>query len=294
MSQITAIPLTGTLDRPALVGTTPRPFQAALSWSVAVAAAVCLAATLLLLHAGGRIFVVETPSMGEAAPVGTLIIDMPVNHTSLRVGDIVSFQVPANPSVVYTHRIIAIDAAGGIHTRGDVNGATDPWTLTQDNLVGAPAALIPHLGWLFRAIPILLIGNMLIWVLTSPFSDRVTRSSLRVAGAATTAAYAAFLLKPFVHVTTIANTATVRNVDATVISSGIFPVHVSARGGNSIHLVDGQVGHLAIHELTRNGQYQITSTIDLDVAGWVALITICLIPLIWCLAIGRRTVVRPA
>lgn len=294
MSQTAAIPLSGTLEQPRF-GAIPAPrSETVLAWGVAVLAALLLTAAAVFLLSGGRWFVVETPSMGQAAPVGTLVLDRPAQVGKLAVGDIVSFQVPENPSVTYTHRIIAIDADGGVHTRGDVNGATDPWTLTHDNIVGTPAALIPHLGWLFRAAPILLIGTLLIWILTTPFTDRVTRTSLRIAGAALTVSYAAFILKPFVNVATIENTSTPGSVTATVISSGIFPVRVAGHGATSVHLVDGEVGRITIHELTSNGHYQLASTIDLSPPGWVLLIGACLIPLMLCLWVGRQQTVRPA
>ena len=48
------------------------------------------------------------------------------------------------------------------------------------------------------------------------------------------------------------------------------------------------------NELTRNGHYQLTSNIDLDPLGWVALIALCLVPLVACLAVGRVEAVRPS
>lgn len=293
MSQTAAIPLSGTLDRPLLGGHTATRFETVLAWTVAAVAAVLLTAAVLFLSAGGRWFVVQTPSMGEAAPVGTLVLDLPVDVATLRVGDVVSFETAANPGVVYTHRIIDVDAAG-LHTRGDINGATDPWTLTQENVIGSPVLLVPNLGWLFRAAPLLLIGTLVIWTLTSVFTDRVTRTCLRIAGGALTLSYAAFILKPFVNVTTITNSATHGGVEATIVSSGMFPVRVEARGAESVHLVDGQVGHMVIRELTRNGHYQLTSNIDLGPVGWGLLVVACLVPLVLCLAVGRVEAVRPS
>jgi len=292
MSQTAAIPLSGTLDLPILRGRTTTRTETVLAWTVAAVAAVLLGAAVLFLSVGGRWFVVETPSMGVAAPVGTLVLDLPVDAATLRVGDVVSFSTDANPGVVYTHRIIDVDADGGLHTRGDINGATDPWTLTQHDVIGTPALLVPHLGWLFRAAPILLVGTLLIWTLTSAFTDRVTRTSLRIAGGALTASYAAFILKPFVNVTTITNTSSPDGVEATVVSSGIFPVRIEALGGNTVHLVDGQVGRVVIDELSGNGYYHLASNIDLDPVGWAALVAVCLVPLVLCLAVGRVEPVR--
>lgn len=292
MSQIAAIPLSGTLDRPHFGGHTATRTETVMAWTVALVAGVLLAAAVLFLSAGGRWFVVETPSMGEAAPVGTLVVDMPVDVRTLQVGDIVSFETPANPGVVYTHRIIETTADGGLHTRGDINGATDPWTLTQADVVGAPVLLVPNLGWLFRAAPLLLIGTLVIWTLTSVFINRVTRSCLRIAGAALTTSYAAFVLKPFVNVTTITNSSSPSGVEATIVSSGMFPVRVEAHGAESVHLVDGQVGRVVIHELSKHGHYQLTSNIDLGPMGWTLLIVACLVPLVLCLSVGRVEAVR--
>lgn len=294
MSQTAVVPLSGILDRPLLGGHTARRFETVLAWSVAVVAAVLLTGAVLFLSAGGRWFVVETPSMGTAAPVGSLVLDLPVDVRTLQVGDIVSFETAANPGVVYTHRIIDVDADGGLHTRGDINGATDPWTLSQSDVVGAPVVLVPHLGWLFRAAPLLLIGTLVIWTLTSVYTDRVTRTCFRIAGGALTVSYSAFVLKPFVNVTTITNTSSPSGVEATIVSSGVFPVRVEAPGAESVHLVDGQVGRIVIHELTKNGHYQLTSNIDLGPVGWALLVVACLVPLVLCLSVGRVEAVRPS
>ena len=67
MSQTAAIPLSGMLDRPVLRGRQVTRSETVLAWSVAAIAALLLTAAVLFLSAGGRWFVVETPSMGEAA-----------------------------------------------------------------------------------------------------------------------------------------------------------------------------------------------------------------------------------
>ncbi|RFA13148.1 hypothetical protein B7R22_14210 [Subtercola boreus] len=96
--------------------------------AAAILLAVLLLAALVFFITGGRWFVVQTPSMGETAPVGTLILTTPTNG-QVAVGDIITFRPPTSPGEVYTHGIIAISADGAISTRGDINGATDPWQL---------------------------------------------------------------------------------------------------------------------------------------------------------------------
>ncbi|WP_367379197.1 S26 family signal peptidase [Subtercola boreus] len=105
----------------------PRPVRVLLI-AAAILLAVLLLAALVFFITGGRWFVVQTPSMGETAPVGTLILTTPTNG-QVAVGDIITFRPPTSPGEVYTHGIIAISADGAISTRGDINGATDPWQL---------------------------------------------------------------------------------------------------------------------------------------------------------------------
>jgi len=67
---------------------------------------------------------VTTPSMGPAAPVGTLILTRPVRIGDTRVGDIIAFHPPTEPRETFTHRVVTVDPDGGLRTRGDINGAT--------------------------------------------------------------------------------------------------------------------------------------------------------------------------
>lgn len=263
--------------------------EAVAAWCVAVGSALALVLALGILLTGGRFFVVETPSMGEAAPVGTLVVVRPVDIGTLHAGDIVTFREPSNPAVTYTHRLVRVEPDGSLRTRGDINGAIDPWPLRQDDVIGAPVALIPILGWICKAALILLVGGLLVWVLTDRFRDPVTRRSLRVAGSCLVVSYAAFVLKALVNVVMIGNVVARGSVHATVVSTGILPTRVQAQGGDGVRLLDGQVGELHIPQVAGDGIYRLTATTDLSPWGWVLVGLICLVPLVWCLRIGHRT-----
>ena len=102
-------------------------------WTVLTVAVVAVA--LGFQASGGRWFIVETPSMGQAAPVGTFVLTQPVAVGDLAVGDIVSFHPPTAPGEVYTHRIVSTDG-GLVTTQGDINSVSDPWTLSDGDLIG--------------------------------------------------------------------------------------------------------------------------------------------------------------
>lgn len=99
------------------------------------------AAVLWHTALGGRWQVVATPSMGTAAPVGTLVLTVPADRVA--VGDIVTYHPPvANHPNSVTHRVISVEPDGGFRTRGDINGAVDPWTVRPSNLVGVASYVL--------------------------------------------------------------------------------------------------------------------------------------------------------
>ncbi|MBD8540618.1 S26 family signal peptidase [Frigoribacterium sp. CFBP 8751] len=263
--------------------------RVALAWGIVAAVIITVLLGLgWLLGSGGKILMVKTPSMGQAAPVGSLLVDRPVALSSVRAGDIVTYAVADRPGITYTHRVVGINADSSLTTKGDINGAIDPWPVTSDMLLGSPALIVPGAGWLVTALPVLLLGSLLIWFLTGPFTDKVTRSSLRLAGLALVFSYAAFLYKPFVNLDVLTNVASAGSVEATVVSTGLFPVQVSGPGGAAVTLSSGEVGTLHIHDLAQNGYYQVAANLHLPWTGWVIVAAICAVPLLIAYTIGRN------
>lgn len=252
------------------------------TWGALAAAAVVIAAIFWI--SGGRWFIVETPSMGEAAPVGTLVLSTPVEVTSLAVGDIITF-VPPETTAVYTHRVAEI-GPGGLTTRGDINGATDPWVIAQDDIVGQATTVLPGLGWLLRSLPYLLIGSLLVWILSGFLRTALRRSIARILGLSLVVSITAFILRPFVGISVLELVAGRSGAEATVVSTGLLPIRVQATGGTFVDLVSGQLGQLTIPELLDNGRYQLGSTLNLSLLGWILLGLVCATPLLWCLIVG--------
>lgn len=127
------------------------------AWDWGQRALLALALSLLL-------FLGVLPRLGLYRPVtvlsgsmrptfspGDMVIDTPEPVRDVRVGQVISYQVPVGIHQVETHRIVRI-LSGGAHpvvqTQGDANNHVDPWTA---RLGGATAwrmrAVIPHLGY---------------------------------------------------------------------------------------------------------------------------------------------------
>ena len=107
------------------------------------AAGLALAAMLLVpaLLAGVRIFAVQTPSMGQVAPVGTLVITTP--GPAYVAGDIITF---ATGSLSHTHRIVRVQADGTLITKGDLNGTEDPLPTAPADVIGKVTVILPGFG----------------------------------------------------------------------------------------------------------------------------------------------------
>jgi signal peptidase I len=243
--------------------------------------------------AGGRWFAVRTPSMGGAAPVGSLVLTVPVHADQLHIGDVVAFHPPTEPDVTYTHRVIAIGPDGAT-TRGDINGAQDPWPLTDNGIVGKVATVTPGLGWLFRALPLLLMGALLVWALTRWWVAPANRGPLRMAGATLVFAVAALVLKPFVGVTQLANTSDPDGASRiSVVSTGLLPVRLTpAPGHGTARPVDlahaGRAGVSVLTGGTDGRKYVLDTHLHLGPLQLLLLVAFCLLPLLWTLVVGFR------
>lgn len=241
-------------------------------------------ATAVVAFAGGmRWFAVETASMGSAAPVGTLVLTEPARLDALPVGTVIAFHPPTAAAEVYTHRIDGREA-GGVRTRGDINGAADAWRLHQRDLIGRAVVLLPGAGFLIRALPVLLVGNAVLWLLTSRVRAAAPRAALRTVGFSLIACVPAFLLHPFVKIEVLATQAVGDRIHASIVSTGLLPIRVTAATGQQVALHDGQVGVLTLP--VRPEGYRLMTDVQLTASEWAVLLLVCALPLIWNLVVG--------
>jgi signal peptidase len=111
-----------------------------------------------------RVLTVLSGSMRPVAPTGSIVIDTPIPLARVRVGDVITYQIPVGDRRVVTHRVIQLRQGGAtpvVVTKGDANAAPDPWV----------AALHGATAWKMRtAIPG--VGSFIRW-LRSPEVHRV-------------------------------------------------------------------------------------------------------------------------
>ncbi|MFT7765915.1 signal peptidase I [Clavibacter tessellarius] len=279
-----ALPARGAARRAARTSRSVRR-RTVVMWTATVLLTLLVAATLLFQASGGRWFVVQTPSMGTTAPVGTLLLTTPVLLEDVQVGDVVSFHPSTTPAETYTHRVIAVDA-DGLTTRGDINGAVDPWKTDQEHLVGEATTILPGFGWLAKGLPLMLAGLVIVMILTRVIGSPTHRASMRMLGGSLVAAFTVFLLKPFVGLVVLDAVTAGSDVRATVVNTGLLPIRVAAEGGTASSVVSGAVGTITAPAGEAGKFHDISSTLDLPLWGWVVFFGLCAVPLLYTLVVG--------
>lgn len=235
-----------------------------------VIALVAIAAAAALWITGARLFVVETPSMAETAPVGSLVVTEPRTHYA--VGDVVTY---THNDRTITHRIV--EAGGDVfHTRGDLNGAADAWDVHPDQIVGAAAVILPGLGFLLKALPWLILGAIVVEVLTRVRPHRRTWVwAVRLNGWAVVTTALTLWLRPWFNMVLLDSRADDSGSGALmhVVNTGILPILV-----DTTRLVSGeQATVLSTHQLA-SGAYALTPIPDPDLPVRILLIVLCLLP----------------
>jgi signal peptidase I len=248
-----------------------------------------IVATTIFYGVGGRWFIIQTPSMGEYTPVGSLVLSTPTTVEELSVGDTILFKPPAFPDETYFHRIISINSEG-IQTAGDMNGTDDQWVLGQQDLVGKELAHFFGLGYLINAIPILLIGGLLLHVITRYYVAAYWRYPTKILGWSAIVSLAIFITQPLVRAVLI--TQNVEDGVATTIfvPTGLFGLHGQAEQGTSVNLRPGEQGLVTSEYFDKNGYYHVDLSPYLNLTGWIIVISLCLLPLLLCVVYALRKV----
>ena len=117
---------------------------------VAGAVVTLVAGYAVLLVAGFRPVAVYSGSMRPTLGVGSLAVDRVVPASSVRVGDVITFNDPYIKGRLVTHRVVRIVATkNGLayRTKGDANATRDPWAIRLDDRVGRVAFQVPVAGY---------------------------------------------------------------------------------------------------------------------------------------------------
>jgi signal peptidase len=136
---------------------------------------------------GWSVNIVSSGSMEPALKVRSLVIFSPVDPATVKVGDIIAYELPTDPSVKVTHRVVEVidqgDYAPAFSTKGDANEEPDIYTVPAQDVVGRVVTTIPYIGyvkepmstrlgiWLLIGVPATLIVLMELWAIISAIGE---------------------------------------------------------------------------------------------------------------------------
>lgn len=151
----------------------PRRLRIAALWAVAgLGLGLAAAATVPALF-GYQSLTVLSGSMEPTVHTGDVVVVERIAPTEARIGDVVSFRDPEDPTRVLTHRVRELRVEGGtvrFVTKGDANTGTERWQVASGGTIGRVAYRLWALGyalhWLqgrlarlvLLVIPALLLG----------------------------------------------------------------------------------------------------------------------------------------
>lgn len=264
-----------------------RPRTVACSAGALTACAALLAVLLAALwwHVdGGRWFVVQTPSMGTALPVGSLALTTPAEVDAVPPGEVVTFRSPRT-GTVYTHRVVGVTGAG-LRTQGDLNAAADVSLVDDDHLVGRVVWQASVLGWALRAVPYLLIAVAATWVADLLLRYRWRRATWLL-GLSVGAAVTNLLLRPWVGLALLGQRTAEDTVDGEpsllldIVSTGLLATQAvgDEAGSTAVHLRTGETATVAL-SAGDSGRYEVLGRPELGLWGWAVLLLLCLLPLL--------------
>jgi signal peptidase len=114
--------------------------------------------TVVPAVSGAHTLTVLSGSMVPTLPVGSVVVDRPVDPASLRIGDVVTYATTdqvTGAHILITHRIVAIHAGPGgetLTTRGDANDVADQRPVTLTQVRGRLWYHVPYIGLIRNAL----------------------------------------------------------------------------------------------------------------------------------------------
>jgi signal peptidase len=123
-----------------------------ITWLILlILVAILLAAIVVPKASGAQPYTVLTSSMKPHYPPGTLIVVRKVDTSTLRIGEVVTYQIRSNDPAVITHRIVGFtfDQQGNrlLTTQGDAVPVPDANPVQSEQVRGKLWYAIPYLGY---------------------------------------------------------------------------------------------------------------------------------------------------
>ncbi len=159
---------------------------------------LCLAITVPYLF-GFRSLTVMSGSMVPTLRVGDVVVVQQISPTAARIGDVVTFRDPADPTRLLTHRVRKIEISDGVVrfvTKGDANTSVESWKVPASGTIGRVVYHVPWIGYalfwirgrigrlLLLVIPALLLGAYELWRIWRPVPMEETGEEVEVDAAA--------------------------------------------------------------------------------------------------------------
>lgn len=123
-----------------------------IGWIALVLVIGTTAFVLVSTRKGWQYAAVLSGSMRPKFQVGGLVVIKPVDISTLKVGDVISFMKPAiSKNTAICHRIVAIQYQNGqeyFQTKGDANNAVDQGATPTAYVKGREFLYIPYIGQL--------------------------------------------------------------------------------------------------------------------------------------------------
>jgi signal peptidase I len=137
---------------------------------VAGAVVTFVAGYAALLAAGFKPVAVYSGSMRPTLGVGSLGVDRVVPASTVRVGDVITFNDPYVKGRLVTHRVAKIvptDHGLAYRTKGDANATRDPWAIRLNDKVGRVAFDVPVAGYVLWYVHTREIRALLLFVVAA-------------------------------------------------------------------------------------------------------------------------------
>jgi signal peptidase len=137
------------------------------------ALALCVLAFFLIALGphlfGYRTATMLTGSMEPGIMPGDVVVTVPKPAADVKIGDVISYQIPVEDHRVETHRITKVvhhkDGTISIQTKGDNNPGVDPWTATlAGDTVWEMTAVVPKLGSAIRMLRSPAVQHGVFWI----------------------------------------------------------------------------------------------------------------------------------
>jgi len=236
---------------------------------------------------GGRFFIIQTPSMGDYAPVGTLIASTPTTLDQVQKGDTLLFHPPASEET-YFHRVVEVLPEGGLKTQGDINGTIDPWTVEAENIIGKESLNVEAIGFLIRVLPFLIVAGFALQLITRYFLESLYRFPIRVFGWSLLVSIAAYISRPFFNAQLISQTAVDGVSDTTFVATGVFGVQGSAVKGTTAYSNPGELATVTSDYMDKDKLFSVVFSPYLHTIDWIVIVSFVLLPLILCVGYAIR------